>query len=46
MLKMTNVELDKIDDPNIHLFIEEGMRGGICVAIKKHSKANNEYFKD
>ena len=46
MLKMTNVELDKIDDPNMHLFIEEGMRGGICVAIKKHSKANNEYFKD
>ena len=46
MLKMTKVELDKIDDPNMHLFIEEGMRGGICVAVKKYSKANNECFKD
>ena len=46
MLKMTTVELDKIDNPNMHLFIEEGMRGRICVAAKKYSKANNEYFKD
>ena len=34
MLKMTKVELDKIDDPNMHLFIEEGMRGGICCCKK------------
>ena len=46
MLKMTKVELDKIDDPNMHLFIEESMRGWICVAVKKYLKANNEYFKD
>ena len=46
MLKMTKVELDKIDDPDMHLFIEEGKRGGICVAVKKYSKANNEYFED
>ena len=43
---MTKVELDKIDDSDMHLFIEEGMRGGICVAVKKYSKANNEYFED
>ena len=43
---MTKTELDKIDDPDMHLFIEEGMRGGICVAAKKYSKANNEYFED
>ena len=46
MLKMTKKELDKIDDPDMHLFIGEGMRGGIGVAVKKYSKANNEYFED
>ena len=46
MLKITKVELDKIDDSDMHLFNEEGMRGGICVAAKKYSKANNEYFED
>ena len=29
MLKMTKVELEKISDVEIHLFIERGMRGGI-----------------
>ena len=29
MSKMTKVELEKIIDPDIHLFIEKGMRGGI-----------------
>ena len=28
------------------MFIERGMRGGICVAVKKHCKANNKYGKD
>ena len=43
---MTNIELDKINDSDMHLFIERGMRGGICVAIQKYCKANNEYCKD
>ena len=30
----------------MHMFIERGMRGGICVAIKKRYKANNKYGKD
>ena len=30
MLKMTKIELEKISDPDIHLFIEKGMRGAIC----------------
>ena len=42
MLKMTNVELEKISDTNIHLFIEKGMRGGINYIAKIYSKANNK----
>ena len=46
MLKMTKVELDKISNADIHLFIERGMRGGICSVSKRYSKANNEFCPD
>ena len=46
MLKMTKVELEKINDPDIHLFIEKGMRGGISYVSKRYSKANNKYCPD
>ena len=46
MLKMTKVELEKISNPDIHLFIERGMRGGISYINKRYSKANNEYCPD
>ena len=46
MLKMTKVELEKISDADIHLFIEKGMRGGICLVSKRYSKANNEFCPD
>ena len=46
MLRMTGVKLDKINDSDMHIFIERGMRGGICVAVKKYCKANNEDCKD
>ena len=42
MLKMTKIQLEKIGDPDKHIFIEGGMRRGICYAEKKYSKANNE----
>ena len=28
------------------LMIEEGIRGGICHAVHRYAKANNEYMKD
>ena len=46
MLKMTKVELEKISDADIHLFIEKGMRGGISYVSKRYIKANNENCPD
>ena len=46
MLKMTKVELQKISNADMHLFIESGIRGGICSALKRYSKANNEFCPD
>ena len=45
MLKMTEVELELLTDPDMHLFIEEGIRGGISMISKKHSVANNPYVQ-
>ena len=38
MLKMTKVELEKITDGDIHLFIEKGMRGVLVILIKGLAK--------
>ena len=42
MLKMTKVELEKISNLDIHLFIVKGMRVGISYASKRYSKTNND----
>ena len=46
LLKMTKIELEKISNADIHLFVERGMRGGICYVSKMYSKANNEFCPD
>ena len=43
VLKMTGVELELINDIDMHLFIEKGMRG-ISYIAKKYNKANNKYM--
>ena len=43
MLKMTSIEINLITDLNIHLMIENWIRGGRCEPIYYHAKANNKY---
>ena len=45
MLKMSGVRLRLIDDMDMHLFIERGMRGGISYIAKRYCRANNEFVK-
>ena len=43
MLKMTKIESEKIDD-DIRQFNERAVRGGVCIVVKRHSKANNKFI--
>ena len=45
-LKKTEVKLKLLTDVDILLMAEKGIRGGICHAIHRYAKANNEYMKD
>ena len=45
LLKKTGVELELLTDINKLLMVEKGIRGGICQAIHRYSKANNIYLK-
>ena len=42
MLRMTGINLEKIDDIDINLFLEKGLRGGISYISKKYSKSDNK----
>ena len=46
MLKVTAVQLEKISDIDMNLFIEKGLRGGISYIAKRYSEANNKYMKN
>ena len=46
MLKMTDIELEKIPDIDKYLFIEKGLKGGISYIAKRYAKANNKYMND
>ena len=41
MLKLTDVELDLISDPEMYKLLDNGLRGGICMITKRHAKSNN-----
>ena len=46
MLKMRKVQLEKISNADMHIFIEKGMREGISYINNRYSKANNKYCPD
>lgn len=43
-LKMTGVNLELLTDPDMHLFVERGIRGGIAMISHRHAAANNRYM--
>ena len=40
MLKMTGIQLEKVKNIDIHLFLEKGMRGGVSYISKRYSKSD------
>jgi len=45
-LKMTNLELQLITNPNVFLMFENAIRGGASTVSNRYSKANNKYMSD
>ena len=45
-LKKTEVKLELLTDVDMLLMVEKGIRGGICHAIYRYTKANNKYMKN
>jgi len=43
-LKMTKMQLQLITDPNIFLFFENAIRGGVSTVSNRYAKANNKYL--
>lgn len=46
MLRMTGVRLELITDPDMYLFLEKSLRGGISVISHRFAEANNQYLND
>ena len=41
MLKMTGIQLEKINDIDMHLFLQKGMRGDVSYISKRYSKSDD-----
>ena len=45
-LKKTEVKLELLNNLDMLLMVEKGIRGGMCHAIHNYAKANNKYMKN
>ena len=46
LLKCTNVSLELLTEPDMYLFVEKGLRGGISMVSHRHATANNQYMEN
>ena len=46
LLKCTNIELEQITEPDMYLFVEKGLRGGISMVSHRHAIANNPQMQN
>lgn len=46
LLETTKVQLELLTDIDMHLFMEKGLRGGVCMVSKRFAKANNPQCPD